>query len=132
MEITKTVQDILTTSPARVLASRDETGVNAVPISMVRANERDIWICNFFMEKTVENVQNNPYVSLVAWNGANGMQVKGRVEYITEGEVFEEARAWVEETNPARTLKGLLVLTPTGVFDVSIDKIYSQEELGME
>lgn len=60
-----------------------------------------------------------------------GIQVKAETEYITEGELFDDAVAWVATQNPDRVTKGLLILKPTGIFDISPGGAFSAEELSL-
>ena len=111
--------DVIENAEARAIASQGADGVNVVPLSMARVKDDKVWLFNFFMSKTVRNIKDYPEVALACWQGLSGIQVKGVVEYHTEGEVFEEAVAWVREQNPDRVLKGLLILTPEGIFNIS-------------
>jgi predicted pyridoxine 5'-phosphate oxidase superfamily flavin-nucleotide-binding protein len=90
-----------------------------VPVSKIKVTDNKIWLVNYFMGKTIENIRQNPSVSLACWQGLEGYQIKGEVEYLTEGEIFS---AMVEEAAteyPDRTVQGVLVLTAKELFDVS-------------
>lgn len=132
MHITPTVKTILETAPAKALATKNSEDVNAVPISMIKVNETDIWLFDFFMNRTAKNVLTTARCALTAWEGMMGVQIKGNVTYITEGEAFDEAVAWVQTQNPERVVKGLLVIEPTAIFDISPGGAYSAQELGLE
>lgn len=71
------------------------------------------------MGKTVTNLVANPAVALTAWSGLSGVQIKATAVYVTEGETFTSEVAVMEERFPERTLRGLVVLTPTALYDVS-------------
>ena len=132
MRITQTVKTILETAPAKALATRCTTDVNVVPVSMVRVNESSIWLFDFFMNKTAHNACGMSVCALTAWEGMKGVQIKGSITYITEGEVFNESVAWVSTQNPDRVVKGLLEIVPTSIHDVSPGGAYTALELGMD
>jgi predicted pyridoxine 5'-phosphate oxidase superfamily flavin-nucleotide-binding protein len=131
MSLSKPVTDILTTASAKALATTGPHGVNVVPVSMIKVNDDSIWLFDFFMDKTASNAISDSEVALTAWTDMVGVQVKANASYVTEGETFEAAAAWVVTQNPERVTKGLLVLKPTAVFDISPGSAFSAEELSV-
>lgn len=123
------VTTMLTTAKTRALASCGDDGVNVVPISMIRVNDNTIWLFDFFMDKTAQNIIKNPAVALSVWIDMKGLQVKANTTYRTSGEAFEEAVLWVKEKNPARVVKGLIELTPTKIYDISPGGEFSESDL---
>lgn len=119
MELTEQVTNILLNADSKALASTGPHGLNVVPVSTIRVVDGTIWLINYFFKKTLENILAEPGVALVAWKGFEGFQIRARGEYVESGEKFEEAKAWVAERLPDRTVKGLLILTPEAVYDVS-------------
>lgn len=120
MLISPTLKEILETAESKALATCGESGLNVVPVSMIRVNEDGtVWLFNFFMDKSVTNIKTDSRTSLVCWTKMKGVQLKADVEYIDHGEKFEEAVAWVKDQNPDRIVKGLLILSPTEAFDIS-------------
>lgn len=92
---------------------------NAVPVAF-----KDVTDCgklvvgDVFLETTVKNVKLNGLIAVSAYNGATmeGYQIKGRAEYVTEGEVVDNFKKAVETAfNGAMTAKGALVITPEKV-----------------
>jgi predicted pyridoxine 5'-phosphate oxidase superfamily flavin-nucleotide-binding protein len=132
MHITPTVKIILETAPAKVLATKGPEDINVVPVSMIKVNESSIWLFDFFMDKTAQNARARSVCALAAWEGVQGVQLKGDVTYVTAGEVFAEAVAWVHTQNPDRVVSGVLVIVPTAIFDISLDRAYTTAELGIE
>lgn len=121
---------MITAAEAKALGTIDQGGaVNVVPISMVKADPDAIYIFNFFMEKTLENIKHNQNISFTCWTGMSGVQIKGEVEYITEGELFTELVAWVKTQNPDRVVLGVLKITPQEIFDISPTKDISPADL---
>lgn len=119
MELARDIYELLEGAEQKVLATVGADGPNAVPLSMVVVEPDAIFICDCFMEKTVENIRTDARVSLAAWTGFSGVQVKGRVVYETDGEHFDRFVAWLRERHPDRTLRGVLVLTPEAVYDLA-------------
>ncbi|MAZ29870.1 hypothetical protein CL655_01165 [bacterium] len=129
MSLSNKVIETLTTATAKALATTGPDGVNVVPVSMIKVNDDSIWLFDFFMDKTTINVAANSTVALTAWTDMVGVQIKAEAEYVTKGTLFEEATAWVKTQNPERVTKGLLVLKPTAVFDISPGGAFDADEL---
>lgn len=132
MRITSTVKTILETAPAKAFATTCPEDINVVPVSMIRVNDSSIWLFDFFMNKTAHNACVSSACALTAWEGMKGIQIKGSVTYVTGGELFDEAVEWVQIQNPERVVKGLLIIDPTAIFDISPGGAYTAEELGIE
>lgn len=131
MHITPTVKTILETAPAKALATTCLENINVVPVSMIRVNESNIWLFDFFMNKTARNACTSATCALTAWEGMKGVQIKGEIAYITEGELFDESVNWVKTQNPDRIVKGLIIIEPTVIFDISPGGAFSADELGI-
>lgn len=119
MELSNEVTDLLLTADAKALATHGPHGLNVVPVSTIRVVDGKVWLINFFFKKTIENILAEPYVSLVGWKGFDGFQVKGSSQYDTSGPQFEEAKTWVAQKLPDRVVKGLLILTPEEIYNIS-------------
>jgi hypothetical protein len=121
MELSQEITSILLDAEAKALASASKNDVNVVPVSSVKVVENEIWLINYFFDKTLYNIQQNPNVALTFWKGLKGYQIKAETKYITEGNKFKKATDWISEIHPNRIVKGLLVLDTVDVFDISID-----------
>lgn len=120
MNLSAKVQAAVSEAAARALATNGPHGVNVVPISMARATENEIWIFDFFMGKTMQNIEADPEVAISFWNGLRGVQIKGEVTVHADGPVFEEGAAWVKDNGGAdRVTRHVLVIKPKHIFDVS-------------
>ena len=119
MKLSQTQQTVLLTATAKALAT-SATDVNVVPVSSVKIVNNEIWLINYFFEKTVDNIIQNPKVALTFWSGLVGYQVKAKAEYVTQGVDFDKATAWIAEVHPNRLVKGLVKLQPCEIFDISI------------
>lgn len=124
-----TVRDVLTTANAKAFATNGIAGINVVPVSMIRVNDNTIWLFDFFMDKTVQNVDVKSPVALTAWTDMKGIQIKGDAQYITNGNEFTEAVTWVKEQNPARVVKGLIIINPTKIHDISPGGAFTERDL---
>ncbi len=113
------IQKHLTDFAAAALATTGPHGINVVPISIIESNDTHIFLYDFFMGKTKENIKSHPEVALTCWNGPTGVQIKARVAYENQGDDFEQAVAHMKERFPDRELHGLLRLTPLEAHDVS-------------
>ncbi|MBP9710717.1 MAG: pyridoxamine 5'-phosphate oxidase family protein [Candidatus Pacebacteria bacterium] len=119
MELSNEVIDLLLNADSKALATTGPNGLNVVPVSTIRVVDGKILLMNYFFRKTIENIAVQPQVSLVGWKGFDGYQVKGNVLYVTEGPQFDEAKAWVAQNLRDRIVKGLLILTPEAIYNIS-------------
>ncbi len=121
MNISKEIQDFIISSESKALATigTDLKSLNVVPVSTIKISGDKILLVNYFMGKTLENIQNNSRVCFTCWKGLSGYKVNATVEHITEGEIFDSIKTWVAEILPDRTVRGVLILTPTDIFDIS-------------
>lgn len=112
------IEEILQTD-SKALATYGKHGINVVPVSTIRIVDDKILLMNYFLDKTLENIIENPHIALSCWKGLKGYQIKGVVTYVADGTVFDEARVWVAQNVSNRTLKGLLIITPENIYDIS-------------
>jgi predicted pyridoxine 5'-phosphate oxidase superfamily flavin-nucleotide-binding protein len=124
-----TISDALSTATAKAFATYGNCGVNVVPVSMIRVNDNTIWLFDFFMDKTAQNLQTDNRIAFTAWTDMKGVQIKADAQYVTEGDKFTEAVAWVKAQNPARTVRGLIILTPTKIHDISPGGAFAENDL---
>lgn len=117
------VAEFLSQAPHKAFATTGPKGLNVVPVSTLRISEGDIILVDYFMEKTAENVKENHEVSLVAWEGTEGFQVKGTAKYLTEGSIFNEVTQWAANMFPDRTVRGVISMQPQVVFTVKAGQL---------
>lgn len=122
MKLPKQIADIVLNADGKALATTYKNDINVVPVSSIKIVEGKIWLINYFMNKTLQNLTNNPHVALACWKGLEGYQIQADVAYLTDGDAFTEARQWIAKILPGRIVKGLLVLDPTEIFDISASK----------
>lgn len=89
--------DLINNSYAAAVATATPEGVpNVVCCSMKQAwDDQTVLISDQYMNKTLQNLQQNPYMSLSVWDNEHGYQVKGPVTYENEGENYEAVAAQV-------------------------------------
>ncbi len=121
------VRDSILTAEAKALSTVSDEGVNVVPVSVVEVVGEEIQLFDFFMKKTAENIIKNPGVALACWKGLCGVQIKAIARYETEGSLFSEAVASMKERFPERTLKGVIILKPERIFDISAGEMAGKE-----
>lgn len=119
MNITTEVQNSIIGSEAKAIATNGPHGVNVVPISMARVTPSAVYVFDFFMGKTVQNIEANAEVAMSFWAGLKGIQIKGEAAIYDEGDEFDEGVAWVKEQNPDRVTRRVIKITPSKIYDIS-------------
>lgn len=119
MDIPKDVEELILNAEAKALGTWSGKEVNVVPVSTIRIVDGKIWLINYFLNKTLENILTYKQVSLSCWKGFVGYQIKGSVSYHTEGFLFEEASVWIKGILPDRVVRGLMVISPEKIFTLT-------------
>lgn len=93
---------------------------NVVPVAFKDVTpDGKLVVGDVFLETTLKNIAANDgkiAISVYDPQSLEGYQVKGRAEYVTEGEVVSTFKTMVEKMfNGAATVKGALVITPEKV-----------------
>ncbi len=103
--------------PAVVLTTVDKAGVpNSIYATCVGLfNDSKIVVADNYFDKTRANIKENPSVGSVLFITTEGkaFQVKGKLEYYTEGEVFDFMKTWNPEKHPGHAAA---VLVPDCVY----------------
>ena len=90
MIISETIKDVIMHAEGKALATYGGGEINVAPVSTIKILEDGkILLINYFMNKTLANILENPKVSLACWRDLEGYQIKGEVEYQESGELFE-------------------------------------------
>ncbi len=118
----KYIQDFILSADAKALATYSNNNLNVVPVSSIKIVDGKIWLIDYFMNKTLANILNNKSVAFVCWRKMMGYQIKGVVSYTTSGQDFDEAVKWIKSILPDRVVKGLIILTPNEIHDISPTK----------
>nr|WP_294682175.1 pyridoxamine 5'-phosphate oxidase family protein [uncultured Anaerotignum sp.] len=93
---------------------------NVVPVAFKDVTaEGKLVVGDVFLETTLKNIkENNGRIAISAYEAKTleGYQIKGRAEYVTEGEVVSTFKTMVEKMfNGAATAKGALIISPERV-----------------
>ena len=90
---------------------------NVVPVGFKDVTEDGkLLIGDVLMETTVKNILANNKIAISACEGKEGYQIKGTVEYVTEGPVYDKIQAMAEQLfHGAMKAKGALIITPEKV-----------------
>lgn len=118
----KHVEEFILSAESKALATCADGNLNVVPVSSIKIMNGKIWLINYFMDKTLSNILKDESVALVCWRKMMGYQIKGKTSYVTEGEDFNEAVKWIKSILPERVVKGLIILIPEEIHDVSPTK----------
>jgi predicted pyridoxine 5'-phosphate oxidase superfamily flavin-nucleotide-binding protein len=117
------VADFILQAESKALATLSKEGMlNVVPVSTLRVIEGKVILVNYFMEKSLANIEATGQVALVTWSKMMGYQIKGTATYMTEGVTFDTVKAWVMENIPGRVVKGILSIEPKEIFDIAPTK----------
>lgn len=83
-----------------------------------KRNENSIVVANNFFKKTIENIRSGSTGTILfLTKDDKSYQIKGKVDYFTEGEIFEEMKKW----NPAR-------LPGHGAAVIAVEEVYAGAE----
>lgn len=115
----KDIEDIITNSSSTALATTGPNGLNVVPISVWKVSEGEIFLYDFFMKKSSENIKAESKVAFTCWKDFVGVQIKAEASYETTGADYDAAVLEMKERFPDRVLAGLIRLVPTEVYDVA-------------
>ncbi len=118
----KHIEEFILSAEAKALATYSNDNLNVVPVSSIKIIEGKIWLINYFMDKTLSNILENRSVALVCWRKMMGYQIKGVASYITSGQDFDEAVKWIKSILPDRVVKGLIIIIPNEIHDISPTK----------
>lgn len=120
MVMTQEMMDAVEKDNVVFLATATKEGIpNVVPIGFARPiDEKTIMIVDNYMNKTAENLKNNPKASLVPRDASKcPFQFKGTVEILNEGKLFDDAVDWATSV--------MSKLSPKAAVILNVEEIYS-------
>ena len=93
---------------------------NVVPVAFkFVTDDGKLAVGDVFLDTTLKNINaNGGKIAISVYNAETleGYQIKGKAEYLTNGEMVDTFKAMVEKMfNGAATAKGALVITPENV-----------------
>ena len=115
----KSIEERITGASSVAVATNGPHGIKVVPLSVWRIIGEEIFLYDFFMRKTVENIKSDSEVAITFSREFVGVQVKAEAVYETEGPAYEMAVTDMKKQFPDRTLKGVIRLKPKEVYDVA-------------
>ncbi len=115
------VQETINKQKPIPVATADSDGKpNVVFITFLKVvDDETIYIADNFLNKTRANLDENPRVSIVTYDSENkkSFQIKGRVEIMTDGPVYEDVAAWVHAKSKAMSVKSAVVVHVEEVYN---------------
>ena len=103
------------------LATASGEGIpNVVPIGFARPIDNgSILIADNYMNKTRENIEENPNVAIVTKDAQkNPYQFKGTAEIFESGKIFEEVVEWAQNVMTKLNPKAAIVVKVTEIYSV--------------
>ena len=97
-----------------ILTTVDEAGTpNAIYATCVsKYDEETLVVANNYFSKTLKNIQSGSNGSLLfITKDGKAYQVKGSIEYHTEGAIFDDMKTWNPEKHPGHAATALKVET---------------------
>jgi hypothetical protein len=121
-QMTEGMKELFDKVPIVILSTATGDGVpNAVPVGAKKIIDGEtILISDQFFNKTLTNMNSNPKVSVMYWQGREGYQLKGTATIETTGKRFEETAHWIEELSQ----KAGFPIKSKGAIIVQIEEIY--------
>ena len=123
--LTQDMKDVMEKTRGFAVATSTKDGIpNVVPIHFVKIlSDDEIMMADIFMKKTFENIQQNPSISLSAWDWdvkpRKGYQFKGIPRIETSGKIYDMAVDMVKAKKPELTPKSAVVVKLTDIFVTS-------------
>lgn len=121
-KIVDTVREIFNKTAIYSVATASKNGMpNVVPIHFVKLydDEDTILLVDNFMNKTLQNLEENPRIAISVWDlgKKEAYQIKGEATIIKSGKPFDDAKAWVQKTMPELNPKSAILLKVTNVYN---------------
>ena len=106
------------------LATSSKDGIpNVVPIGfMWVANVDEVWVIDNYLNKSLQNIKENPVAAVYACGGERGIdcvQLKGKCTYETSGPDYEAVVKKAHAVNPAYPAKGLVKIHVSYIYDTT-------------
>jgi predicted pyridoxine 5'-phosphate oxidase superfamily flavin-nucleotide-binding protein len=120
----KFTQEMLETAENKtapfIMATADKNGKpNGVPMGVARfISDDEILMIDNFMQKTRQNIAENPWVAISFWGHGRGYQMKGKARVETSGQNYDEAKQWMTEHGPPSHAKCKAVVI------IKVEEIY--------
>ena len=116
--ITNKIKEFFEQVPVMALSTVDKNGVpNVSAIASKKIiDDKTIMTIDTFHKKTLQNIKQNGNIALAMWKDSVGYQIKGKATHYTEGDVFEEGKAWILTLKPQKIVKGVILIKVTEIY----------------
>lgn len=108
------VQETINKQKPVPVATADSDGKpNVVFVTFLKiVDDETIYIADNFFNKTRANLKENPQISIVGYDSETkrSFQVKGKIDIMTEGQVYEDVKAWVHAKSKAMPIVAAVVM----------------------
>ncbi len=102
------IKDKLESSVIALATCSKEDHPHNIAVACIKVKDNKIVITDNYMQKTKENIKQNPQIALVFWKGDKGFSIEGKAEYFDYGKWLEFVKSLPENKNfPA---KGAIVM----------------------
>jgi predicted pyridoxine 5'-phosphate oxidase superfamily flavin-nucleotide-binding protein len=120
------IKEIITKTKVMPMATASKSGVpNVAPMASIQLVADDtVWIMDNYMQKTLENLKENPVVTLYFYDQGTKrcFQIKGSTEVRTPGPDYEKFRDQVRTKGHHYPAKSLIIIRITDVFECTPGK----------
>jgi len=120
LKLNEEVKKVMAQTKIFPVATASKDGLpNVVPFAFVKCyNDDTILLADNFMNKSLKNLQENPWIAICVWDSQNkqSYQIKGEAEIITAGSVLEETAAWVKGVIPQLSPKSAILMKVKNVY----------------
>lgn len=104
--LVKTIEE----NSVAIASATKEGKPNIAVAAFVKVKEGQIIVTDNYMKKTIDNIKENPLVSIAVWKDFKGYKIDGKAEYHTSGEWIDFIKSIPE--NNKLPCKGVIVITP--------------------
>jgi uncharacterized protein len=102
-------KNIIEENPVALATVNPKGNPHVIAVAYVKIKEDKVIITNNYMKSTIDNIKNNPHVSLAVWNKDwKGYRIDGIAEYYEKGKWFDFVKSMKE--NKGEPCKGALII----------------------
>lgn len=120
LKLTEEVKQTMAQTKTIPVATASKEGMpNVVPFAFIKCLDEDTLLFgDNFMDKSIKNLAENPYVAICVWDSENkrSYQIKGKATIETSGKVFDEMVAWVKGVAPNMPAKSAITVKVSHVY----------------
>jgi uncharacterized protein len=128
IEITSEIKELIENNVLALASIDNELKPNVIAVAYVKViDSNKLLITDNFMNKTRKNILENKSVSVAVWDEKqeNSYQLKGKVEYLTEGK-WKDFVNQMEE-NKGLTHKAAVLMTVNEIWNLSEPSLICKE-----